>query len=124
MGLLHHVLDANKDAWKRNCSRRFTQRAQQWYGLPRSLCRGAAVNAARLGQDRGATTRCAKQRGDMPRCEPTPTLVVLVVSAVILFFVSQNLVLFRPVQRAVGFGLVSCVLPIGSFLPITFFLLR
>jgi hypothetical protein len=50
--------------------------------------------------------------------------VVLVVSAVILFFVSQNFVLFRPVQRAVGFGLFYCVLAIGSFLRITFFVVR
>ena len=50
--------------------------------------------------------------------------VVLLASAVSLFFSSQNFVLFRSTPRAVGFGVLYCLLAIGSFLRITFFVVR
>jgi hypothetical protein len=50
--------------------------------------------------------------------------IVLLFSAVALFLSSQNFVLFRSTPRAVGFGVLYCLLATGSFLRITFFVVR
>jgi hypothetical protein len=49
---------------------------------------------------------------------------VLIATAVALFFSSQNFVVFRPTPRAIGFGVLYCLLAAGSFLRITFFISR